>query len=177
MRGWMNEGKSYIAPVGLGDVMRAGGIGIVVRSHSPACQEGSLVRISAGVQEYVALSAEELRRGAAQPINLSLGTPSQWLNVLGMPGMTAYFGLQDIGKPQAGETLVVSGRPAPSVRPSVSWPRSGACAPSASPAVHRSASGCKRSSASMPASTKGRPRCCPRRAQDALPGRRRYLLR
>ena len=109
MRGWMNEGKSYIAPVGLGDVMRAGGIGIVVRSHSPACQEGSLVRISAGVQEYVALSAEELRRGAAQPINLSLGTPSQWLNVLGMPGMTAYFGLQDIGKPQPGETLVVSG--------------------------------------------------------------------
>ncbi len=109
MRGWMNEGKSYIPPVGIGEVMRAGGIGRVVASRNPAFAVGDMVSGSLGVQEHARFAAAELRRAGVHKIDLRLGTPGQWLNVLGMPGMTAYFGLKDVGLPQAGETLVVSG--------------------------------------------------------------------
>lgn len=109
MRGWMNEGKSYIAPVGIGEVMRAGGIGTVVASKNPAYAVGDTVSGAPGVQEYWLLSAEQLKKGGLAKIDLRLGTVNQWLNVLGMPGMTGYFGLMDIGQPQAGETVVVSG--------------------------------------------------------------------
>lgn len=109
MRGWMNEGKSYIAPVGIGEVMRAGGIGTVVASKNPAYAVGDTVSGAPGVQEYWLLNAEQLKKGGLAKIDLRLGTVNQWLNVLGMPGMTGYFGLMDIGQPQAGETVVVSG--------------------------------------------------------------------
>ena len=109
MRGWMNEGRSYIAPVGLGEVMRAGGVGRVVASDSPAFPVGAPVSGLLGVQEYAALGAEALAKGALSRIDLGLGTVTQWLNVLGMPGMTAYFGLLDVGRPQPGQTVVVSG--------------------------------------------------------------------
>ncbi|MBL8360139.1 MAG: NADP-dependent oxidoreductase [Rubrivivax sp.] len=109
MRGWMNDGKSYIPPVGLGEVMRAGGISRVIASRNPAYAVGDLVTGTPGVQEYATLSGDALRRYGVAKIDTRLGTIGQWLNVLGMPGMTAYFGLMDIGKPQPGETVVVSG--------------------------------------------------------------------
>jgi NADPH-dependent curcumin reductase CurA len=109
MRGWMNEGKSYIPPVGIGEVMRAGGVGVVVASSSPAFAVGDHVTGGPGVQEYWAVAADQLKRSGLAKIDLRAGTLTQWLNVLGMPGMTGYFGLMEVGRPQAGETVVVSG--------------------------------------------------------------------
>ncbi len=109
MRGWMNEGKSYIAPVGIGEVMRAGGVGQVVASKNAAFVVGDHVNAGLGVQEYCLIPAKALKGSGIFKIDPRLGTPTQWLNVLGMPGMTAYFGLMDVGQPKAGETLVVSG--------------------------------------------------------------------
>lgn len=109
MRGWMNEGKSYIPPVGLGEVMRAGGVGVVVASKHPKFAVGDHVSAGLGVQEYLLIPADQIRRSGLVKIDLSLGSLTQWLNVLGMPGMTGYFGLMDVGQPQPGETLVVSG--------------------------------------------------------------------
>ncbi|MGA0569508.1 NADP-dependent oxidoreductase [Variovorax sp. VNK109] len=109
MRGWMNEGKSYIPPVGIGEVMRAGGVGRVVASRNPAFAVGDAVYASLGVQEYALIPAAEVRRSGLAKIDLRAGSLTQWLNVLGMPGMTGYFGLMDVGVPKAGETLVVSG--------------------------------------------------------------------
>ena len=104
MRGWMNEGKSYIAPVQLGDVMRAGGVGKVIESKHPKFNAGDFVSGTLGVQEYATLDGKGLTKvdPALAPLPVYLGT-------LGMPGMTAYFGLLDIGKPQPGQTVVVSG--------------------------------------------------------------------
>jgi len=109
MRGWMNEGKSYIPPVGIGEVMRAGGIGTVVASRHPDFAVGDAVTGTPGVQEYWSVPADQVARSGLAKIDLRLGTVPQWLNVLGMPGMTGYFGLMDVGQPQPGETVVVSG--------------------------------------------------------------------
>ena len=108
MRGWMNEGRSYIAPVGIGEVMRAGGVGRVVASCHPGLTVGDWVSGIPGVQEYWSVPAARVAKDC-QRIDLALGSPTQWLNVLGMPGMTAYFGLLDVGQPQPGQTVVVSG--------------------------------------------------------------------
>jgi NADPH-dependent curcumin reductase CurA len=104
MRGWMNEGKSYIAPVGIGDVMRAGGIGEVVASNHPGFAVGDYVSGGFGIQEYAALDGAQLTK-----INPKVAPLPTFLNTLGMPGMTAYFGLLDVGLPAAGDTVVVSG--------------------------------------------------------------------
>jgi NADPH-dependent curcumin reductase CurA len=104
MRGWMNEGRSYIPPVGIGEVMRAGGVGKVIASKNPGFAVGEHVSGGFGVQEYCVSDG----KGVAQ-IDLRLGTLPQWLNALGMPGMTGYFGLLDVGQPKPGETVVVSG--------------------------------------------------------------------
>jgi NADPH-dependent curcumin reductase CurA len=109
MRGWLNEGKSYIAPVGIGEVMRAGGIGRVIASKDPVFAPGDVVSGLLGVQEYCQAAAGLPGSRSLQKIDLKLGTPAQWLNVFGMPGMTAYFGLLDVGLPKPGDTLVVSG--------------------------------------------------------------------
>jgi len=109
MRGWMNEGRSYIPPVGIGEVMRAGGVGQVLASRSDRFAPGDYVSASFGVQEYLTLGRDEMKRNGLTPIDLRVGSLTQWLNVLGMPGMTGYFGLMDVGQPQAGETVVVSG--------------------------------------------------------------------
>ncbi len=112
MRGWMNEGKSYIAPVGIGEVMRAGGVGVVEASRHPGYAVGDAVSGSTGVQTHWTVAPDRDRHAGLAKIDLRLGTPTQWLNVLGMPGMTAYFGLMDVGLPnltKPGETLVVSG--------------------------------------------------------------------
>ena len=109
MRGWMNDAKSYIPPVGIGEVMRAGGVGRVIASKNERYAVGDYVSAGFGVQEYITLAQDEMKRNGLVKIDLSAGTLTQWLNVLGMPGMTGYFGLMDVGQPQAGETVVVSG--------------------------------------------------------------------
>jgi NADPH-dependent curcumin reductase len=109
MRGWMNDAKSYIPPVGIGEVMRAGGIGKVIASQNPKFAVGDLVSAGLGVQEYMLVPEDQLKRNGVFRIDPRLGTITQWLNVLGMPGMTGYFGLLDIGQPKPGDTVVVSG--------------------------------------------------------------------
>jgi NADPH-dependent curcumin reductase CurA len=109
MRGWLNDAKSYIPPVAIDEVMRAGGIGRVVASKNPRFAVGDTVYGTLGVQEYILIAQEDLKRNGLVKVDLSVGTIGQWLNVLGMPGMTGYFGLMDVGQPQPGETVVVSG--------------------------------------------------------------------
>jgi NADPH-dependent curcumin reductase len=109
MRGWMNDAKSYIPPVGIDEVMRAGGIGKVVASNNPKFAVGDLVSGALGVQEYATIAQDQVQRAGLFKIDPRLGSATQWLNVLGMPGMTAYFGLLEVGQPKPGETVVVSG--------------------------------------------------------------------
>jgi NADPH-dependent curcumin reductase CurA len=104
MRGWMNDRKSYIAPVGLGDVMRAGTVGRVIASNNPKFALGDHVLGMQGVQEYAVSDGAGLTRIDAGSVPVQL-----YLSTLGMPGMTAYFGLLDVGRPKPGETVVVSG--------------------------------------------------------------------
>jgi hypothetical protein len=108
MRGWMNAGKSYIEPVEIGAVMRAGGIGRVVASENALFAEGDYVNAGLGAQEYCVIEKSDLKRSGIFKIDPSLGLTT-WLNVLGMPGMTGYFGLLEVGLPKPGETVVVSG--------------------------------------------------------------------
>ncbi len=108
MRGWMNEGKSYIPPVEIGAVMRAGGVGKVIASQNPAFAVGDYVNAGLDVQEYCLIPEAQIKRSGMFKIDPRMGLTS-WLNVLGMPGMTGYFGLLDVGQPKAGETVVVSG--------------------------------------------------------------------
>ena len=104
MRGWMNEGKSYIRPVEIGEVMRAGAAGKVMSSKHKDFKEGDLVAGSFGVQEYAISDGKGVRK-----VDTRFAPLPVYLSTLGMPGMTAYFGLLDIGKPQPGQTVVVSG--------------------------------------------------------------------
>ena len=108
MRGWMNEGKSYIRPVAIGEVMRAGGVGIVVASKSDKFGVGEYVSGGIGVQRYWIGAAND-KAGGFFKIDPKLAPLTTWLNTLGMPGMTGYFGLLEVGQPRAGETVVVSG--------------------------------------------------------------------
>jgi len=109
MRGWLNDARSYIPPVGIGEVMRAGGIGRVVASRHAGFAVGDIVSGSPGVQEYWTVTPDQVKRSGLAKIDQRVGSPTQWLNVLGMPGMTGYFGLMDVGQPQPGQTVVVSG--------------------------------------------------------------------
>ena len=108
MRGWMNEGKSYIKPVGIGEVMRAGGIGKVVASKSPQFAVGDFVSGALGVQQFWVGAAKD-RTAGLYKVDPAIAPLPKWLNALGMPGMTAYFGLLEVGQPKAGQTVVVSG--------------------------------------------------------------------
>ncbi|MET0964333.1 MAG: NADP-dependent oxidoreductase [Noviherbaspirillum sp.] len=108
MRGWMNEGKSYIPPVGIGEVMRAGSIGKVVASKSPKFAVGDFVSGGTGVQQYWIGAADD-KTAAFYKVDPKAAPLPKYLNALGMPGMTAYFGLLEVGQPKAGETVVVSG--------------------------------------------------------------------
>ena len=99
----MNEGKSYIKPVGIGEVMRAGTVGEIIESKNPAFAAGDFVVGSQGVQSYAISNGKDLTR-----IDAKLAPLPKYLNTLGMPGMTGYFGLLDVGLPKPGETIVVS---------------------------------------------------------------------
>ena len=104
MRGWMNEGKSYIPPVGLGEVMRALGVGKVIASSHPDFSVGDYVNGALGVQDYF-LGAP---RGFYK-IDPTLVPLPVYLSALGMTGMTAYFALLEVGTPKEGDTVVISG--------------------------------------------------------------------
>ncbi len=108
MRGWMNGGKSYIRPVEINEVMRAGGVGQVIASRSTRFAVGDYVVGSTGVQEYWQGDADNPYAGFVHIDPAAAPLPC-YLNALGMPGMTAYFGLLEVGLPKEGDTVVVSG--------------------------------------------------------------------
>src|SRR5207248_7179609 len=103
MRGRMNEAKSYAPSVGIGEVMVGQTTGEVVETRAPRFKAGDKVLTSLGWQLYGVAKARDLT-----PIDVSQAPASCYLGVLGMPGVTAWFGLHEIGRPKAGETLVVS---------------------------------------------------------------------
>src|SRR5690606_1055667 len=104
MRGRMNAGKSYAPPVEIGEVMEGRAVTQVVSSNLADYQPGDFVlNLSQGWQEYALSNGE-----GAHKIDPTVGPLSYSLGVLGMPGMTAYTGLTNIGQPQPGETLVVA---------------------------------------------------------------------
>jgi NADPH-dependent curcumin reductase len=103
MRIWINEGRSYLPPVEIGEVMRALGVGIVTASRNPRFAVGDHVSGTFGVQEYALTDGRGVTKVDARAAPLP-----KYLSVLGMTGMTAYFGLLDSGQPKPGETIVVS---------------------------------------------------------------------
>jgi NADPH-dependent curcumin reductase len=103
MRGWISDVPSYVPPVGIGEVMRAIGAGRVLASNDARYAEGDHVVGMFGVQEHAVVDAKGLTKADTE-----LAPLPKWLNVLGMPGLTAYFGLLDIGRPEPGQTVVVS---------------------------------------------------------------------
>ncbi len=104
MRGWMNAGASYIDPVEIGDVMRAGAVGVVSASEHPGFAVGEHVYGVFGVQEHALSDGKGVIK-----IDPQLAPAPTYLGTLGMTGLTAYFGLLDVAKVKAGDTVVVSG--------------------------------------------------------------------
>ncbi len=102
-RGWVNAVANYSKPVGIGEVMRAFAVGEVVRSDADALPEGSFVTGMLGWQDYTVAEPKALRR-----IDPAVAPISAYLGVLGINGLSAYFGLLDICQPKPGETVVVS---------------------------------------------------------------------
>ncbi len=103
MRGRMNDVKSYVPPVAIGEVMVGQTAAEVVASKHPRFREGDKVLAPCGWQLYGVVKGDDL-----QPIDTRCAPASCYLGVLGMPGITAWFGLFEIGTPKAGETVVVS---------------------------------------------------------------------
>jgi NADPH-dependent curcumin reductase CurA len=103
MRMWINEARSYMPPVGIGELMRALGVGIVAASRNPRFAVGDRVSGAFGMQEYALTDG----RGVAK-VDGKLAPLPKYLSVLGMPGMTAYFGLLETGQPKPEETVVIS---------------------------------------------------------------------
>jgi NADPH-dependent curcumin reductase CurA len=105
MRGWMNEGVSYVPPVELGDVMRALGAGVVVEANGGnGIAEGDHVVGLFGVKEYAVAPVQGLTK-----VDADMAPLPTYLGALGMPGLTAYFGLLDVGDMREGDTVVISG--------------------------------------------------------------------
>ncbi len=102
-RGWVNAAANYSKPVGIGEVMRAFAVGQVVRSRDDALGEGAFVTGMLGWQDYCVAEARALRR-----IDPAVAPISAYLGVLGINGLSAYFGLLDVCRPKPGETVVVS---------------------------------------------------------------------
>ncbi len=104
MRGWVSAVANYSTPVAIGDVMRAFSAGTVVASRHPGYREGDAVMGMLGWQHYAVSDGRSITRKVKEPdlpLSLSLG-------VLGLNGITAYFGLLDLGQPRPGDTVVVS---------------------------------------------------------------------
>ena len=104
MRGWMDDKPSYLPPVKLGEVMRASGTATVIKSENKEYEIGDTVLGRFGVQQYAVVNPKDVRRVDAELAPLLVHT-----GLLSTSGLTAYFGLLDIGKPKKGETVVISG--------------------------------------------------------------------
>jgi NADPH-dependent curcumin reductase CurA len=104
MRAWMNAGRSYVPAVEIGEVMRAAGIGRIIDSRHADFDVGDEVYGVFGVQRYATSDGTGVRR-----VDTTLAPAPMHLGVLGLSGLTAYFGLLDVGKPEPGQTVVVSG--------------------------------------------------------------------
>ena len=104
MRVWISENPGYVPRIELGEVMRAGGSARVLQSRAEGLAAGDVVQARVGWQSHPTLAATEV-----EPIDLSLGDPLDWIGLLGMTGMTAYFGMRDIGGVRPGQTVLVSG--------------------------------------------------------------------
>lgn len=104
MRGWMDDRKSYIPPVQIGEVMRAGSIGEVVASKHETFQVGDIITGWGGVQQYCKTDGKNWYK-----VDTSLAPMPTYIGTLGMPGMTAYFGILEVGKIKEGDTVLVSG--------------------------------------------------------------------
>ncbi len=106
-RGWMEDRESYLPPVAIGEPMRAGSIGQVVESRHADFAAGDLVQTTGGWQDFVIVSPDQTLMGLNKiPAGLP---PEMMLSVLGVTGLTAYWGLLDLGQPKEGETVLVSG--------------------------------------------------------------------
>jgi hypothetical protein len=105
-RTWLNDTPTYLPPVAIGEVVRAGGIGRVVASKHPAYAEGQLVQGFVGWQEWLVASDEAPLLPVTEVPGID--SPSAYLGVLGMTGLTAWVGIREIAKPTEGETVVVS---------------------------------------------------------------------
>ncbi|TXF89186.1 NADP-dependent oxidoreductase [Neolewinella aurantiaca] len=105
MRGWMNDAKSYIPPVQIGEVMRAGTIGTVVKANKhPKYKKGDVLTGWGGVQQYTITDGTNY-----YPVDTNLAPMPTYIGTLGMPGMTAYFGILEVGKIKEGDVVLVSG--------------------------------------------------------------------
>src|SRR5580700_1625722 len=105
MRGWMSAARSYIPPVKIGEVMRALAVGRVIASHHPEFAPGDWVHGPFGVQEHAVSNGQDAYKiMVTGPL-----TPAAYLGVLGLTGLTAYFGLLDVGRLSNGDTVLVSG--------------------------------------------------------------------
>jgi NADPH-dependent curcumin reductase len=107
MRVWMADIPQYIPPVQIGEVMRAFGLAEIVESRHPNYKKGDKIMGLTGLQEYVLITGKETRSFQKLP-SIPFLSDTTFLGPLGVNGLTAYFGLLEIGKPQTGETLVVS---------------------------------------------------------------------
>ncbi|MFL0352645.1 NADP-dependent oxidoreductase [Xanthomarina sp. GH4-25] len=103
MRGWMNDSKSYIEPIAIGDVMRAGSIGKIIKSNHPDFHIGDTVTGWGGVQQYAVATDKTWYK-----VDTNLAPMPIYLGTLGMPGMTAYFGILEVGKIKTGDVVLVS---------------------------------------------------------------------
>ncbi len=104
MRGWMNNSKSYIEPMAIGSVMRAGSVGEVITSKNPKFKVGTYLAGTGGVQQYTATDGK-----GYYPVDPKMAPLPTYIGTLGMPGMTAYFGITEVGKVKEGDTVLVSG--------------------------------------------------------------------
>jgi NADPH-dependent curcumin reductase CurA len=108
-RGWLNDIPSYVPPVALGEVMRARGVGQVVQSNHPDFAAGDLVEATLGWQTWAVLSpSRDDELAAVERIPPDISDPKLFLSVLGSTGLTAYFGMRDIGRPEPADTVLVT---------------------------------------------------------------------
>lgn len=105
MRGWMRDVKSYIPPIQLGEVMRAGSIGTVIKSNNPQYPVGTCLTGWGGVTQYIVTDGS----GGWYPVDPNLAPMPTYIGTLGMPGMTAYFGILQEGEIKEGDIVLVSG--------------------------------------------------------------------
>ena len=104
MRVWMNEDPGYVPPIGIGEVMRGGGIARVLESRAEGFEVGDVVAARPGWQSHPTLAADGLEK-----LDLGLGSIEDWAWPIGTTGLTAFFGIREVGQIKAGETVLVSG--------------------------------------------------------------------